>query len=262
MSSAVSPYLPAGDRRWLLVSICQFTIVAAFIAFWQTGPSFVFDEMLVSRPSLIFAQTAKWLGDGVLFGATLATLKVVLTGLLFGGVAGVTFGLAAALWRPIELVIEPIVEILFALPKSAFVPLFILWFGISFRQHAIFTATVVFFFFFLATFNGVRSVPIALRNVLSLSGASTWQTVHLLYLPASTDWMLAGLRLAMPQAFLAAITAEVIASRDGLGHLVKANAAVMNAAGMLAALLFLVLLSVALSATALFVGEQSRWRVR
>ena len=111
-------------------------------------------------------------------------------------------------------------------------------------------------------FNGVRSVPLALRNMLSLAGASTWQTIHMLYLPASFDWMLAGLRLAMPQAFVAAITAEVIASREGLGHLVKANAAVMSASGMLSALLCLVLLSVALSATALFLGEHSRWRVQ
>jgi NitT/TauT family transport system permease protein len=262
MSSVVSPYFSVDRGRWLVVPLCQFVIVAAFIAFWQAGPSFIFDEMLVSRPSLVLIQTVKWLEDGVLLGAAVATLKVVLTGLLFGGVTGVTFGLAAALWRPLELIAEPIVDILFALPKSAFVPLFILWFGISFRQHAIFTATVVFFFFFFAMLNGVRSVPIALRNMLTLSGASTRQTIHMLYLPASFDWMLSGLRLAMPQAFLAAITAEVIASREGLGHLVKANAAVMNASGMLSALLCLVLLSVALSATALFLGKHSHWRVQ
>jgi ABC-type nitrate/sulfonate/bicarbonate transport system permease component len=67
--------------------------------------------------------------------------------------------------------------------------------------------------------------------------------------------------LAMPQAFVAAITAEIIASREGLGHLVKANAAVMNPAGMFAALLFLVLLSVALSATVLSFGQRARWHV-
>jgi NitT/TauT family transport system permease protein len=225
------------------------------------APNLLFDEMLVSRPSLILAQTVRWLGDGVLLGEAFATLKVVFSGLLYGGLAGIAVGMLAALLRPFELLTEPIVNVLFALPKSAFMPLFILWFGVSSRQHTIFTATVVFFFFFFAVFNGVRGVPNALRSMLAISGASRWQAVYLLYLPASFSWLLAGIRLAVPQAFLAAITAEIVASRDGLGHLVKTNAAVMNASGMFAGLLFLVLLSVALSATALFLGQRSRWHV-
>jgi NitT/TauT family transport system permease protein len=248
-----------GDRA--LVFAIQFAIVGGFFAVWELDPNLLFDEMLVSRPSLILAQMVKWLSDGVLLGEAFATLKVVFSGLLWGGLAGMVLGITAALWRPFELVVEPIVNVLFALPKSAFMPLFILWFGISFRQHAIFTATVVFFFFFFAVFNGVRSVPNALRSMLAISGASSWQAIHLLYIPASFNWLLAGLRLAMPQAFVAAITAEIIASREGLGHLVKANAAVMNPAGMFAALLFLVLLSVALSATVLSFGQRARWHV-
>lgn len=261
MSAFESPFASRTARGRLIVFGCQAAIVATFILLWQalSGPSGA--DMLVSRPSLIFAQSVKWLADGVLLGAALATLKVVFAGLLIGGVCGTAIGLAAALLRPLELMIEPLVNMLFALPKSAFVPLFILWFGISFRQHVIFAAMVVFFFFFFAAFNGVRSVPDALRNMLSLLGASRWQAIGMLYLPASFGWLLAGLRLAMPQAFLAAITTEIIASREGLGQLVKANAAVMNAAGMLSALLFLVLLSVGLSASVLFLGERSRWRM-
>jgi NitT/TauT family transport system permease protein len=245
----------------MLVFAIQFAMVGGVFAVWELAPNLFFDEMLVSRPSLIVAQTVKWLSDGVLLGEAFATLKVVFSGLLWGGLAGMVLGITAALWPPFELVVEPIVNVLFALPKSAFIPLFILWFGISFRQHAIFTATVVFFFFFFAVFNGVRSVPNALRSMLAISGASSWQAIYLLYIPASFSWLVAGLRLAMPQAFVAAITAEIIASREGLGHLVKANAAVMNPAGMFAALLFLVLLSVALSATVLSFGQRARWHV-
>lgn len=259
-SLASSSGIHDGSGR-LAAYIWQIIIIAALIVVWQMAPDGSGVEMLVSRPSLIWSQSIKWLGDGVLLGAAFATLKVVLEGLLLGGLCGIVLGLAAALFRPLELLFEPIVNVLFALPKSAFVPLFILWFGISFRQHTIFTAMVVFFFFFFAAFNGARSVPGPMHDMLSLFGASTCQAIRLLYLPASFGWVLAGLRLAMPQAFLAAITAEIIASREGLGHLVKTNAAVMNAAGMLSALLFLVLLCVALSAIVFFVGERSRWRV-
>lgn len=257
---ACSSALRAGRGRLIVIG-CQLAIAATLIVLWQVTPNLSGDELLVSRPSLIWTQTVKWLTDGVLLGAAVATLKIVFGGLLLGGVCGIALGLTAALLRPLELLIEPVVNVLFALPKSALVPLFILWFGISTRQHTIFVAMVVFFFFFFATFNGARSVPDALRDMLSLFGASTWQAIRLLYLPASFGWLLVGLRLAMPQAFLAAITTEIIASREGLGHLVKANAAVMNAAGMVSALFFLILLSVALSATLLFASERSRWRI-
>jgi NitT/TauT family transport system permease protein len=261
MSALSSAFDTYGRGERMLVFAIQFAIVGGLLAVWELAPNLLFDELLVSRPSLILAQTVKWLGDGVLLEEAFATLKVVFSGLLWGGLAGMVLGITAALWRPFELVVEPIVNVLFALPKSAFMPLFILWFGISFRQHAIFTAMVVFFFFFFAVFNGVRSVPNALRSMLAISGASSWQAIHLLYLPASFSWLIAGLRLAMPQAFVAAITAEIIASREGLGHLVKANAAVMNPAGMFAALIFLVLVSVALSATVLSLGQRARWHV-
>jgi NitT/TauT family transport system permease protein len=261
MSAASFTTNPAGASGRLLVIGIQCVLIAVVLALWQFAPDAVLDEMLVSRPSLIIAQTITWLSDGVLIGESLPTLKVVLGGLLWGGLSGILLGIAAALWRPVELIVEPIVNVLFALPKSAFMPLFILWFGISSRQHTIFTATVVFFFFFFAIFNGIRSVPKPLRSMLAIAGASTWQAVYLLYVPASFSWLLAGLRLAMPQAFLAAVTAEIIASREGLGHLVKADAAVMNAAGMFSALTFVVVLSVTLSAAVLYLAGRTQWRV-
>jgi NitT/TauT family transport system permease protein len=261
MSSIRSTLDSTGRGKSLAVIGIQVAIVGTLLAIWELFPDLLFDETLVGRPSLILTQTIEWLRDGVLLEAAAATLKVVFLGLLYGGAGGIALGLAAALWRPLELLVEPTISVLFALPKSAFMPLFILWFGVSARQHTIFTATVVFFFFFFATFNGVRAVPNALRSMLAIYGAKPWQSAYLLYLPASFSWLLAGVRLAMPQAFLAAITSEIIASREGLGHLVKANAAVMNPSGMFAALLCLVLISVALSGTVLFLGQRSRWQV-
>jgi ABC-type nitrate/sulfonate/bicarbonate transport system permease component len=248
-------------RDSLLVFAWQAAIVAIVLAVWELAPDSLLDDALVGRPSLIFLQSVKWLRSGVLLEEGLATLAVVLGGLLCGGLAGIALGLAAGLCAPVERLVEPVINVLFALPKAAFVPLFILWFGIGARQHTIFVAVVVFFLFFFAMFNGVRSVPNALRSMLAIVGASTWQAIRLLYLPASFNWLMTGVRLALPQAFLAAISAEIIASRNGLGQLVKANAAVMNAPGMFAALFFHVLLSVICSGVVLFLGERGRWRL-
>ena len=162
--------------------------------------------------------------------------------------------------RPRRLIIGPI-EALFALPKITLVPLFILWMGIGSLQHITFTALVVFFFFFFAMFNGVHGIPAALNNTLTLAGASSLQRVVILYLPASFGWIVIATRLAMPYAFVAAVSTEVIASTSGLGHLVKASSTIMNSAGMFAAMLALLFVSLAASSLANFAAARSRWKL-
>jgi NitT/TauT family transport system permease protein len=242
-------------------SIVRLQLIACLLVFWQFAPPSILDDMLVSRPTLVAQQIVEWLQNGVLLRESAATLSAVFLGLFWGGVAGTAAGLIAGLSRPIGAIIEPWLTVLFALPKSAFIPLFILWFGISSRQHILFVATVVFFFFFFALFRGVRSVPAAWRNMLAIAGADTLQSIRMLYLPASFGWLLSALRLAIPNAFVAAISIEVIASREGLGHLVKTSSSVLDSAGTMAAVVWLVALSSTLGAAAIALADRTRWRI-
>jgi len=243
----------------LQVLVTQAAIVAALISGWELAPNSMLEELLWSRPSAIFAQTYLWLADGTLIRHAYATLLTVAAGMLIGGLIGIAVGLHAGASRTVaRLIIGPI-EALFALPKITLVPLFILWMGIGAFQHIVFTALVVFFFFFFAMYNGVRGVPAALNDTLTLAGASTAQRIVILYLPASFGWIVIATRLAMPYAFVAAVSTEVIASTSGLGHLVKGSAAVMNSAGMFSAMLALLCVSLTASVIANLAAAKSRW---
>ena len=79
------------------------------------------------------------------------------------------------------------------------------------------------------------------------------QRITILYLPASFGWIVIATRLAMPYAFVAAVSTEVIASTSGLGHLVKGSSSIMNSAGMFSAMLALLFVSLAAS----YAGECS-----
>ena len=246
--------------RWKVLAV-QAAILLALGLFWEHAPNAVLEELLWSRPSAIFAQAAIWLADGTLPRHALATLATVAAGMVIGAAAGIAVGLAAGASRTAgRLLIGPI-EALFALPKITLVPLFILWMGIGALQHVAFTALVVFFFYFFALFNGVRGVPVALRNTLTLAGASRLQRITILYLPASFGWIVIATRLAMPYAFVAAVSTEVIASTAGLGHLVKGSATVMNSAGMFAAMLALLFVSLVASLLANEAAARSRWKL-
>ena len=246
--------------RWK-VNAARMAIVLAIGLGWEFAPNRVLDELLWSRPSAIYVQTIAWLMDGTLLRNAFATLKTVAAGMLIGGAVGIAGGLLAGASRTVaRLIIGPI-EALFALPKITLVPLFILWMGIGALQHIVFTALVVFFFFFFATFSGMRGIPAALTNTLALAGASPLQRITILYLPASFGWIVIATRLALPYAFVAAVSTEVIASTSGLGHLVKGSASIMNSAGMFSAMLALLLVSLGASSLANAAAAKSRWKL-
>jgi NitT/TauT family transport system permease protein len=191
----------------------------------------------------------------------LATIHVVVLGLLLGSAAGIVIGLATGLSRVLAACLEPILTILFALPKIALVPLFILWFGLDSTERVVFTASVVFFLVYLAVFTGVRRIPVSLDNSLRLIGATLPQRLVALYIPGSIGWLIAGLRIAVPYAFLSAVGAEVVGAQEGLGYLIKTSAYSVDPNGMMAAILVLVVLAVGAMAAAEALDRVSRWRL-
>jgi NitT/TauT family transport system permease protein len=247
--------------RRIAVHSVQAIIIALLILVWEFAPSRLLDELLWSRPSAIYQQMLQWLASGILLSNALVTLKTVLIGIFFGGSTGVLFGLLAGLNPSTSRLVNGPIEALFAVPKITLVPLFILWFGIGAFQHVVFTSLVVFFFFYFSMYNGVRSVPVSLRNTFRLSGASPAQSIRILYLPASLGWIVIALRLAMPYAFVAAVSTEVIASTDGLGNLVKNSASIMNSAGMFSAMLALLFVSIVCSTIVNRIANNSRWKL-
>lgn len=241
--------------------LLQALIVGGLCALWQWAPDTIVDDTLVSRPADILGQLLEWLRDGVIRKEAASTLATVAFGLVGGGLLGLGLGVASGLMRPLERILDGPLNVMFAIPKVALVPLFIVWFGVDLLQHAIYTGLVVFFFFYFAALRGVRDTPRHLVAMLSLVGASPLQKIRVLYLPAAFGWILGALRVAIPYGFVSAVSAEVIASRSGLGHLVKTSAAAYDPAGALAAALALLVLSVACSVLVLGLGERSRWRL-
>ncbi len=249
-----------GRRGTVLVVLIQLGLVAATLALWEFASGRFLDPMLVSSPTAIWRQASRWLVRGVLQREALATFWIACAGILLGGGAGLLFGIAVGLSRRLAVLVEPFVNAAFALPKVALIPLFVLWFGTGDMQKLALTATTTFFFFFFSGAEGARSVPQALRDALALLGPDRRQLLFILYLPAGFTWFLAGMRTAVPYAFVAVVGAEVVASTGGLGALAKSNAAAMNASGMFAAILTLTLLGAGTSALVAWAAGRSRWR--
>ena len=243
------------------VVVCaRLAIITGLLLFWQFSSDSLLDEMLWSRPTMILEKTVLWLRDGTIWSNSLSTFVTVAAGLAIGIVVGVAAGLLVGSRENLSG-IRSVIDGLFALPKITLVPLFILWFGIGAVQHVIFTAVVVFFFFYYAMNNGLRGMPESYRNSLTLLGASSFQRFYILILPASVGWMASALKLALPYAFVAAISTEVIASTSGLGNLVKNSASIFDSAGMFSALIVLLAISLMSSFLASKLASKIQWNL-
>jgi NitT/TauT family transport system permease protein len=150
----------------------------------------------------------------------LVTLMRAAIGLALGAVAGIWLGLMMARSPVFRAYAAPIVGGTYSLPKSALIPLFILWFGIG-------TATTVCAVFLACllpmivhTFHGVASTPRVLVWGAEALGTSARNMLWRVFLPHALPDIFTGLRIALGFSFVLAISSEMIASTNGIGKLI------------------------------------------
>jgi NitT/TauT family transport system permease protein len=163
----------------------------------------------------------------------------VIEGLLLGGFLGVVLGTAVGLSRWFEATVDPPMQMIRALPHLGLIPLFIVWFGIGLTSKIWLGGMMAFFLTFFNTFAGVGGVDQGLKNVARVMGASHLQVLLKVVLPASTPWIVAGLRLGFPYALVAAVVGEMVMSTAGIGHRIIAATQVFNVTGTMAGVLVL-----------------------
>ena len=142
-------------------------------------------------------------------GFALAAFFGVLTGCLSG---------SSRLARDI---IDPILELLRPIPPLAFLPMFIIWFGLGELSKVLMIAFSAFFVIYVNTFQGVRYAdPLLMRAAQSL-GASSQRAFFTISLPSAMPEIFTGLRLGMGMSFFVLVAAELLAADSGMGFRIQ-----------------------------------------
>jgi NitT/TauT family transport system permease protein len=179
--------------------------------------------------------------DGVLDGTlpthALSTLYRVLIGLALAIGIALPLGILMGRYRPIEGFFLPLASALMPIPSLAWVPLFILWFGLGNATAIGIVCYAAIFPMLINAWSGVRAVnPLWLR-VGSAMGARERTLFWKVIVPGSFPFLLAGLRLAFLRAWIAVVGAEMLAASDwGLGWIIFDAKEFLKADVMLAAL--------------------------
>jgi NitT/TauT family transport system permease protein len=166
-----------------------------------------------------------------------ATMYRVMVGLGFAIAIGLPLGILMARFKPVEHFFMPLVSALMPIPSLAWVPVFILWFGLGNTVAILIVFYAAMFPMVLNTWSGVRAVnPIWLRAAGAM-GADEHKLFWKVIVPGASPFIITGLRQAFLRAWIAVIGAEFLAASDfGLGWVIFDAKEFLNADLMLASL--------------------------
>lgn len=230
-----------------MIIAMRFGLIAVLLGVWELASGRLLPEFFVSKPSAIAIALWRYIENGSIFFHMGITATEAIAGFILGGGAGFVVGLMLGRQPVLADVLDPFLTAFYSLPKVALAPLFVLWFGIGIEMKIVLAATIVFFLVFLNTYSGVRQVSREQLTILRLMGASEWQTMRMVVIPAAVSWVFTGLRLSVPYALIGAIVGEMIASNRGLGFVLSDAAGQFNTASVFAALLVITFLAVLLN---------------
>ncbi len=213
--------------------------VLVLVAIWEVfARSGMYSTAMTPPVELIAAIMWGMLVDGSLPKNALATLVRVFVGLSISFAVAVPLGVLMARYWVAERIFLPVLSVLLPIPSLAWVPLFILWFGIGDVATILVVVYASMFPLVYSVWTGVRAVnPLWLRAA-TVMGADEASLFRKVIWPASLPYLITGLRLAFGRAWIGVIGGELLASpRLGLGEIIFNAAEFLNAGIMLSTLI-------------------------
>ena len=175
--------------------------------------------------------------DGTMLQHAAMTLYRMLCGFALAIVIGLPLGIMMGRFRPVERFFMPLASALMPIPSLAWVPVFILWFGLGNTVSILIVFYAALFPMMLNAWSGVRSVNQLWLRAAGAMGANEHAMFWKVILPGASPFIITGLRQAFLRAWIAVVGAEMLASSDwGLGWVIYDAKEFLNADVMLAAL--------------------------
>jgi NitT/TauT family transport system permease protein len=205
----------------LLTGIWRYTPLLILALVWEAATrSGLVSPMAL--PSLDKVMTAWW---GLAAGGDLTTNAIVslsrgAAGLGAAIVVGVSLGVMMAWYRPVRTVFNPLVQALYPMPKSALIPVVVLWLGFGSASKILMIFIGCMLPITLSAFNGARGIDQVLIWSARSLGASRFRTLTEIVLPGALPEILAGIRTAIAFAFVLLVSTELIVARQGLGYMI------------------------------------------
>lgn len=214
-------------KQSTLIKVAPWALTITLFLVWEiicTGMKI--PDYLMPAPSAIWVAGVEY-ASPIMMHAT-QTLFTTLAGFALAVVVGMVLGLAVGASPLVYKATYPLLVGFNSIPKVAFVPVLVVWFGIG-TVPAILTAFLISFFPVVVNVaTGLATLEPELEDVLRSLGAKRWDIMIKVGLPRSLPYFFASLKVAITLAFVGSVISETVASNLGIGYLMMSASSSMN----------------------------------
>ena len=226
---------PVTVRRLILISM---------ILLWELIPrTGILPELFL--PSLSSTLSVLWSDWQTYASALLVTLYEVALAMVIACGFGILAGAAVGGLARMRKLLLPVLSSLYAVPIVILYPVFTAWFGVGSESKIAFAGIYALFPVMLSTAAGIQTIDPQFLLAARSMGATLPQQIARVIIPASLPTIFAGLRLGGALAIIGVVVSEMLTAAAGIGYLVTLNRTILDSPRVFAAILLILLLSIA-----------------
>ena len=220
------------------VTFGQVLVFIAFFGLWEGLVDLLGIKPVILPPPSRIAEVA-WESRAILIKNTWPTFVAISLGFLTAVASGFLIAVGIAYSRVIRDLTYPFLVAAQILPRIAFAPLFLIWFGFGLTPKVVIAALIAFFPVVINTSKGLTSVDSELLQYMDSLGASTWEKFTKISLPWAMPYFFAALKISITLAIVGAVVGEFVAAGEGLGYVINASNITLDTELMFAAIICL-----------------------
>jgi NitT/TauT family transport system permease protein len=209
------------ERGALSNAFWRYLPLLILAAVWEgASRSGLVSQLALPSLSSVIVSWFDLLRSGDLIWNGLDSLWRLTAGLGMAISIGTIIGVLMAWYRPLDMLLNPIVQVFYPMPKSALIPVTVLWLGFGHWSKIVLIFIGCLLPVTLSAYNGARGCEQALVWSARSLGASRNRTLFEVVLPNALPELLAGIRTSLALSFILMVASELIVARSGLGYMI------------------------------------------
>lgn len=227
------------------ITISKIGIVVALLAGIEAAVSGGYiNRIFLASPSQIVNELKYMLQENTLTPQLVLTLQEAIVGYVLSAVTGISIGVLFVTFPKLEALFSDFFAAVMAVPKTAIMPLLVVWFGIGFKSKVLMVFLFCMFTVLFNTISGAKQTRTEHLKVASVLKATRMQIVFKVMIPSALPSIFTGLRVTAATAITGVIFAEMTASKGGAGYLLNEAQAVLNTPELYLVVIIVTILSV------------------
>ncbi len=219
--------------------------IVFFLIIWQfVGSNGIINPLFISYPSQIATSLLYFFSSGFIYSHIFISMQEFLIGYIVAILLGVLVGILIGWYKLIYGFTNIFIIVLYVTPVVAFIPLLMLWLGITLWSKIVIVALFAFFPIVINTSTGIKATNPEFVKVARSFGANDFKLFTTVAIPSSFPYILSGMRLAAGRALIGVVVSELYGSQGGLGYLLTLFGSTFQTDRLMASIFIITLIGV------------------